>query len=371
MAPKRVLVVYPYLQHYRLGVFRAMDETLGIEYIFVSSYNGRQGIKALPPSSILNHIETQRTQIGAFTWQNGLLSVLFREHYDAVIFFAEIPAISTWIGALLARARQKSVLFWTTGWHRPESGIKRLFRNSFYRLSNQLLLYGNIGKAIGEQMNFPAERMTVIGNSVETSFEGTSLETEWQPQYDPATFVVGAVIRLIPEKQLDILIRAVSEIIHDDPSLKISVLIVGEGAERERLLKLADELNVELSLPGALYGSRALELVYEALDVTVVPGAIGLTAIQSMSHGVPVISHDSKYTQGPEWESIKPGVTGDLFQEGDLNGLIGALRKIIRLPEEKKDQLRLNCKNEVKSNWSAEAQAKKIEHAVLQCFPHG
>lgn len=369
MAPKNVLVVYPYLQHYRLGVFRAMDSSSKVTYTFVSALEGRRGIKALGADSVANHVETQTLKIGPFSWQKGLIPLLLRGNYDVVIIFAEIPAVSTWVGSILARARRKPVLFWTTGWHRPESGFKRVFRNSFYRLSNELLLYGNIGKNIGKQMNFPSQRMTVIGNSVEASISNGKTERDWQPNFEPSTFVVGAVIRLIPEKGLDLLIRAVAELAKRDTSISISVLIVGEGPERERLLELARELNVDLSMPGALYGSKALKSVYESLDATVVPGAIGLTAIQSMSHGVPVVSHDSIYTQGPEWESIKPGVTGELFREGDLNGLVDAIHRIAVLSEEDLEILSRRCRDEVTNNWSANAQADKIERAILSHFP--
>ena len=32
----KTLVVYPYMQHYRLGVFQEMDKTEGVEYTFAS-----------------------------------------------------------------------------------------------------------------------------------------------------------------------------------------------------------------------------------------------------------------------------------------------------------------------------------------------
>lgn len=78
MAPKNVLVVYPYLQHYRLGVFRAMDSSSKVTYTFVSALEGRRGIKALGADSVANHVETQTLKIGPFSWQKGLISLLFR-----------------------------------------------------------------------------------------------------------------------------------------------------------------------------------------------------------------------------------------------------------------------------------------------------
>ena len=75
------------------------------------------------------------------------------------------------------------------------------------------------------------------------------------------------------------------------------------------------------------------------------------------------------YTQGPEWESIKPGVTGELFREGDLNGLVDAIHRIAVLSEEDLEILSRRCRDEVTNNWSANAQADKIERAILSHFP--
>lgn len=48
MKQVRVLVVYPFLHHYRLGGFKEMDNTTGIEYTFVSGVEGSRDIKTLP-----------------------------------------------------------------------------------------------------------------------------------------------------------------------------------------------------------------------------------------------------------------------------------------------------------------------------------
>jgi len=360
----KVLVVYPYLQHYRLGVFREMDKTDGIEYTFASDVVGRHVIEPLPRDAVRNHILTTRKECGPISWQRGLLSVVAKHDYDVVIFFAEVSALSTWVGALLARFRKKPVLFWTTGWHRPDQGIKRLFRNAFYLLSHQLLLYGELGKSIGTKMNFPIDKMTVIGNSVETATVGKAVEENWTFQKNPDDLVLGAVIRLIPVKRLDLLIQAVALLKQDKTVPNITVLIIGEGPEREKLQNLSNELGVELELPGALYSKNALSQVYEVLDITVVPAAVGLTAIQSMQHGVPVVSNDAAYSQMPEWESIKPGITGELFEQDNVYALAEAIGRIASLRPEDRAKMSENCKEEISNNWTAKSHAKRIATAI-------
>lgn len=363
------LVVYPYMQHYRLGVFQEMDKTEGIDYTFVSDVIGRRGIKSLPTTAVSQHLLTTRKVFGPLSWQRGVIPILFQQDYDVVVFFAEINSISTWVGALIARLRRKPVLFWTTGWHRPERGVKRLLRNVYYHLSNQLLLYGELGKSIGEKMNFPDSKMTVIGNSVDTPKTENSEHEQFVFEKTPGTIVLGAVIRLMPVKKLDMLLRAVALLQDDVTHPAISVLIIGEGPERERLQKLAAQLDVHLVMPGALYGDSAISSVYRVLDITVVPAAVGLTAIQSMSHGVPVVSNDSAYTQMPEWESIKPGATGELFKEDDVQSLADAIRRIAELPAEARAEISRNCEREVQENWASSSHARRIAEAIKLSVP--
>lgn len=360
----KALVVYPYMQHYRLGVFQEMDKTEGIEYTFVSDVIGRQGIKSLPPTAVSRHQLTTRKVTGPLSWQRGVIPILFEQDYDVVIFFAEINAISTWIGALVSRIRRKPVLFWTTGWHRPERGGKRILRNLFYRLSDQLLLYGELGKSIGMQMRYPESKMTVIGNSVESMKTQDYGDEQFTFEKEPGSLVLGAVIRLIPVKRLDLIIRAVALLQGDGTVPAITVLIIGEGPERENLRELAEQMGVHLVMPGALYGETVLSEVYNILDITVVPAAVGLTAIQSMSHGVPVVSNDSAYTQMPEWESIKPGITGELFEADNVQSLADAIKRIAVLSEECRQNISQNCELEVSENWSSVSHASRISDAV-------
>ena len=220
-------------------------------------------------------------------------------------------------------------------------------------------------------MKFPAERMTVIGNSVEAASSAPREKEYWNFVKPPGTLVIGAVIRLIPVKNLELVIRAAAQLATDEHPLKIKVLLVGEGPERDSLQRLANELDVDLDLPGAFYDSTTLKAIYDVLDVTVVPGTVGLTAIQSMSYGVPVVSNDSAYTQGPEWESIKPGETGELFADGDVQGLAEAIRRITSRSSKEREEIFRNCKNEVEKNWTAKAHAAKISDSITEFLRGG
>jgi len=146
----------------------------------------------------------------------------------------------------------------------------------------------------------------------------------------------------------------------------IAVLIVGEGAAKEGLRAQADALGVRLLLPGAAYSDADLRVVYSLLSTTVVPSAVGLTAIQSLAYGVPVISDDKKYSQGPEWEAIKEGLTGSTYRAGDTADLVEKIADWIRRVKDDRVGVAAACKQEVSDRWTASNQSARIRGAILE-----
>ena len=71
-----------------------------------------------------------------------------------------------------------------------------------------------------------------------------------------------------------------------------------------------------------------------ASTATVAPGKIGLTAIQSLTYGTPVITHGNSDNQMPEFEAVVPGDNGDLFVDGDIDSLATVIAKWIGMSEE-------------------------------------
>jgi glycosyltransferase involved in cell wall biosynthesis len=361
----RVSVVYPFLPHYRRGIFRELDDSMSFEYEFLSDTVGRAGIVPLDTSEVKRHKSVQNRWIGRALWQHGLLRIALTSDSPVWIFLGDASYLSTWVAAALLRLRRKKVLFWTIGWHRPERGIRRLIRMGFYRLANGLLLYGQNAIRIGEESGYPASRMWVIYNSNPPKYlsegEGRSAPLFRSEIFDSEHPIVGAVIRLTPTKHLDLLVRAgayASELGHP-----LTIALVGDGPVEHELVALAKRLSVDLRIHPAVYEGRDLERVYERLRVTVVPNAVGLTAVQSMYFGTPVISGDDANQQMPEWEAIIPGVTGAHFRHGDARSLAEA---ILTWTRKDLDVVGRACVTEVSTRWNPVTQREHIEAAVRE-----
>ena len=366
----KVLIVTKILAHYRLDVYRGIQDAEGLDVEFVAGSSRLDSSIASIPSGSLKKVHTVRNaEFKTFLWQRGLLRILRGRKPEVVVFQGDSKFLSTWISALMLRAQGVGVLFWTIGWHRPEAGIKRIYKVTFYRLAHKLLIYGVIGRNIGISMGYPLSRMTVVYNSSSNPVEQHAAEPFALERFQrslppPGSPVVTAVIRLNPVKRLDMLIEASS--ILREGGCQLSVLLVGEGPEQDRLVHLALSLGVPLYLPGPAYGSEELSLVYERTTVTVVPACAGLTTLQSFKHGVPVITHDFEYEQMPESEAIVPGFTGDYYSYDNVDSLAKTIEFWVDKQARDSVSTAARCRAVVSAKWSASAQSDVIVKEVRQ-----
>lgn len=364
----RVMVVYHHLPHYRRAIFQELENDATLEVEFVAANQSRDGsIPTIPTNELGSFHPVTNHWVGRFMWQSGLLGLLIRRRPDVVIFLGDASYVTTWLGSLLGRALGSRVLFWTIGWHKPEAGVRRIVRILFYRLAHQLLLYGNVARGIGLEMGYPATRMSVIYNS--SSAPSPLLATDPESLDEFATKlpsgdrpVATAVIRLNRVKRLDMLVQAASLL--RSRGTDVDVLLVGEGPELAKLTDQARSLGVRLYTPGVAYGDAALARVYGVTDVTVVPSVAGLTVLQSLRYGRPVITHDNIYDQAPESEAITPGRTGDYYHYGDVESLANVMEVWLTHRRASREYTAAQCMASIQDRWSPHAQCRLIRAEI-------
>ncbi|MBL8130688.1 MAG: glycosyltransferase family 4 protein [Anaerolineae bacterium] len=140
-------------------------------------------------------------------------------------------------------------------------------------------------------------------------------------------FTVGCAARLVPEKGVDLLLRAVARM--DDAT---AVRIIGGGPERRALEALADSLGLGARVTFVeQVASMAMPGQYHRFDVLAVPSRTTPTwkeqfgpraSVEAMASGVPVVGSDS---------GAIPGVVGEgglIVPEGDVEALAGALCRL-------------------------------------------
>jgi glycosyltransferase involved in cell wall biosynthesis len=142
----------------------------------------------------------------------------------------------------------------------------------------------------------------------------------------PTAVYVG---RLVPEKGVDVLLRAFSEVVRRQPSASLD--IVGDGSARCELEALATHLGIAASVRFHGYQSRSRsEGIARRAWVQVVPSRwpepFGLVAVEAMMRGVPVIASQT----GGLAEIVLHEVTGVRIPPGDVDALADAMGRILR-----------------------------------------
>jgi glycosyltransferase involved in cell wall biosynthesis len=173
--------------------------------------------------------------------------------------------------------------------------------------------------------------------------------------------VVCCSSRLDVRRRLDLLLDAAALL--DAEGHPINVLLIGDGPERGRLEQQAKQLGLTVAFTGACYDEARLAEYFGISNVTVSPGDVGLTAMHSMFHGVPVISHSDLEHQLPEAEAIVPGETGDVYRGGDTADLAAKIRKWTQA-EFVEPAVSSACRNLIRLRYSPSVQRQVIDAAI-------
>lgn len=361
-APIQVDFVLELVPHYRAGVVRALESSDAVSPVWVT---GQSVTRTAPiPTSrepIASHIPVTNTKyLSRFVWQKGVLWRALTTNSPLTVFTGDPQILSTWIAAASLRLRRKKVAFWTHGWRQPDSGTKRIVRLSFYKLADALFLYGDWAAELGRQAGYK-KRMFVVGNSndapILSNRPARSRENEIQRWC--------IISRLIPERQIDMALQAMS--ILRDLNRTVILTVIGNGPELEKLQSDAHARGLNVIFLGAIYDEDKTAEILSNNDILVSPGNIGLAAIHALSSGCPVSTHSDRFTQMPEAASVIPGQTGVLFRRNDSKSL--ALETWEFVENMDTTQVMLACHTEIEHRWTASVQSRKLIEAVRSVAP--
>lgn len=138
--------------------------------------------------------------------------------------------------------------------------------------------------------------------------------------------VVTTVAKCIPEKGIDIFLRAAKEVLKRGN--KATFIIVGDGPLLEEMRTLASSLGISKAV--LFMGLRSdVDEIVGISDVfalcSVWQEAFAFTLLEAMACGIPVVASDI----GAIPESVENGVTGILFPPGDANAAADAISSLI------------------------------------------
>jgi glycosyltransferase involved in cell wall biosynthesis len=277
---------------------------------------------------------------------------ILTDRFDAVVMGNELKFLSNLLLALRARQRRLAVIFWGFGYHAKAgmgptakspglaSGMSSRIKDLLARQADGYLAYTEGGARNLLRIGMRDDKIWVVSNSIDVEAQGR-LHAKYQ-QADPLllrqqlglkpdSVVLLYVGRLVPTKQVDLLIQAVRRIQAMQLSRQaIEVLIIGEGPAAESIKRRAANLP-SVRILGALDDQDEVARYMRVAAAMVIPGFVDLAVNHAFAQGLPVITRDhALYSPGIEY--LRNGENG-LIVPGDMKDFAHVLAHFVDTPE--------------------------------------
>jgi glycosyltransferase involved in cell wall biosynthesis len=227
-----------------------------------------------------------------------------------------------------------------------DSPLQRFFKRfASRRVSAHVAVGERSARAVEQAFGLPSGSVRTIYNGV------PDIPVEPLPRRSNGP-VIGAVGRLEPEKGYDVAIRALRDI------PEATLVLVGDGSERERLEALARELGLadRVELTGWSDEARRYLPGFDAFVLPSRQEGFPLAVIEAMLAGLPVIAADV----GSVGEAVVDGETGYLVPVGEPAVLAERLRRVLS-DRELAQQLGRSGRERALANFTAETMARSFE----------
>lgn len=367
---KKIAMLFPYTPSYREAIYKLMDKELDVDWFFCG--NAKRNLK-LFDYSLLKHCNLSMKEckiLGPIVYYKSIRNLNLQQ-YDVIICAGVIRCISEWwlLQKLGRDMKNPKIYLWTHGWYGKETYIQKMIKKFFFRKVDGYFLYGEYARNKMLNEGFTASKLHVIKNSLDydkqlklrNSITGSDVYREYFKNDFPTIIFIG---RLTVVKKLNLLIKAVSLL--KQRGEYYNIVFVGDGEMRQNLEEMVakEGLTDNIWFYGACFDENAnAELVYNA-DLCVAPGNIGLTAMHVMMFGCPAISHNSFKWQMPEFESIKPGETGDFFEYDNVEDLTRCISEWFRSKKDCREKVREACYKEIDDYWNPHYQLNLLKRVL-------
>lgn len=210
--------------------------------------------------------------------------------------------------------------------------------------------------AVGEASARRMEDFYALGRGTVISIPNCVPDIAGNPQPPPVRpdgqLVVGSIGRLDAMKAHDVLLKAIAQV------EGVRVMILGEGAQRTSLEKLAVELGVSdrITLLGWVDHPRAHLSEFDVMALPSRSEGFPLTVVEAMLAARPVVAT----RVGSVAEAVIDGETGLLVDKDDVAGLAAALRRLRDHPA-LRDRLGYRGREVAVARFTVEQMTKSYE----------
>jgi len=197
---------------------------------------------------------------------------------------------------------------------------------------------------------FPAARIDIIYNGIKTEEFNINIDVNAKKRslgLSPQDKIIGAVGRLCPEKNYEMLIKSLALVKKQVEHAKL--LIVGDGQLKGSLTALSQKmsLNKDVSFLGERQDIKELMRIFDVFALSSDTEAASLVLLEAMASGLSVVATHA----GGNHEIVEDGRTGILTQRADKQGFASAIIKLLN-DDNLRRQMGLEGINRIKEKFT-------------------
>lgn len=366
----KLCFVTNYASHYHLAKWQLLAKEFDVDFVFEHDMSKAKGVKQMDLSLVNAKTITVKNFYfrNHMIWQHGIIKMAFKKDYDRFIVTEEVTCISSWIMAFIVKFKKHQKFYRGDGhgWYGNEGVIKRIIKKLAFRLSDGEFVYGNYARNIMIKNGLDGNKIWVVHNSLnhaeQLKYRGyiSDIYRKHFGNNNPVLLFIG---RLISSKRLDMILSALERIRSE--RVECNCVFIGDGEMKRELMEETNrkKLNQQVWFYGACYSEREISELITNASLCVSPGNIGLTAMHSLVYGTPVITSNDFSNQGPEFEAVKPGITGDFFEAGNVDDLSQKIMSWLQMYQDR-EQIRENCYQEIDNYWTPEFKVNVIKKVL-------
>jgi glycosyltransferase involved in cell wall biosynthesis len=362
-----VKILYPWMPDYRVDFFRELVK-LGLEdRIYYQVFAGSPPRELGKPEAQQHAFEFFQVRSKEITlFRRSIIRYQVDKSWrkaDLVVVEHSVRSLNTWLWTLFARP--KKIAMWGHGrtYTKRKYGFEEKIKDWLTRKSDWFFSYTEGGKKALIEIGYPQHQITVINNSSPISIQLKSINLEpkeidsFSEHYDFQGKRLGVFIGAFSkDKRIDLILEAAQIVAQAIPNFVL--VFFGEGPEGYKIEEASR------TMPWIKIGPYAtpeiLKLIGLNADVILMPGRVGLIAVDSFALGVPIVTTDFSY-HAPEFEYLRHDENSIITEDNVLqfaNGVIALLQD-----SEKKNRLVQQCKED-SERYSIDSMARSFHDGV-------
>jgi len=305
-----IAVSQPFVPDYRVPFFNELARQISDEGFELEVWHGRPGHEMLKVGSARTgpwSVEVPQLRLQVFGRTLALRRIWKRARGARAVI---VPFSATALDSilLLFSSRTKTFL-WGHGrsYVNNENRVGKAIKTAMARRAEGILVYTPSAVTAIESMGVPRNRVHPVFNATDTAtlrrMRTTLTPTdiaEFRLSQDIPTGPVGLFVgAFIEAKRLDFLFRAIDRIVAELPNF--TAVIAGSGPLQDFVSDQAQRRRNVIVVPRL--GQEELVRFSSVSDILLMPGRVGLVAVDAVALGLPVITTDWPF-HAPEAEYL-------------------------------------------------------------------